>query len=102
MEVKPMIEEIKILLGESASNYTEAQISLAYRLALAEVEAYCRRDADAVLELAAEQIAVIKLNKSGAEGLASQSYSGVSESYIDGYPQEIQVILNSKRKIKVV
>lgn len=97
-----MIEEIKILLGESASNYTDAQIGLAYRLALAEVEAYCRRDADAVLELAAEQIAVIKLNKSGAEGLASQSYSGVSESYIDGYPQEIQVILNSKRKIKVV
>jgi uncharacterized protein YecT (DUF1311 family) len=97
-----MIDEIKILLGEAAANYTDAQINLAYRMALAEVEAYCNREADAVLELAAEQIAVIKLNKLGAEGLASQSYSGVSESYIDGYPQEVLALLNSKRRIKVV
>lgn len=97
-----MIEEIKILLGAASENFTDAQISLAYRLALAEVEAYCKREADAVLELAAEQIAVIKLNRSGTEGLASQSFSGVSESYIDGYPAEVQAILNSKRKLKVV
>lgn len=97
-----MIEEIKILLGEAANNYSDAQISLAYRMALAEVEAYTNRQADAVLELCAEQIAVIKLNRSNTEGLASQSYSGVSESYIDGYPEEIQSILKGKRRIKVV
>jgi hypothetical protein len=97
-----MIEEIKILLGEAASNYTEAQIGLAYKLALAEVEEYCKRDVDTSLELVAEQIAVIKLNRMGTQGLASQSYSGVSESYIDGYPAEIVAVLNRKRKIKVV
>lgn len=97
-----MIEEIKLLLGDAAANYSDAQISLAYRLALAEVEAYTKRDADAVLELCAEQIAVIKLNRSGTEGLASQSYSGVSENYLDGYPEDIQVILRGKRRIKVV
>jgi hypothetical protein len=36
------------------------------------------------------------------EGLAAQSYSGVSETYIDGYPAEILAVLNRKRKIKVV
>lgn len=97
-----MIEEIKIMLGDAAANYSEAQISLAYKMALAEVEAYCNREADSVLELAAESIAVIKLNRLNTEGLASQSYSGVSESYIDGYPQEIKTLLNSKRKIKVI
>ena len=97
-----MIEEIKILLGDTAQNYTDAQIKLAFKLALAEVEAYCRRNADATLELMAEKIAVIKLNRMGTEGLASQSYSGVSENFIDGYPSEIVSILNSKRKIKVV
>ena len=97
-----MIEEIKLLLGETASNYTDAKIALAYKMALAEVEEYCKRDADATLELVAEQIAVIKLNRSGTEGLNNQSYSGVSESYIDGYPAEIVSILNRKRKIKVV
>lgn len=97
-----MIEEIKLLLGEAASNYTDAQIALALKMALAEVEAYCRRDVDAVLELMAQKIAVIKLNRMNTEGLASQSYSGVSENYIDGYPNEIVSVLNSKRKIKVV
>jgi hypothetical protein len=97
-----MIEEIKLLLGEAAANYTDAQISLAYKLALAEVEAYCRREADPILELMAENIAVIKLNRTGTEGLASQSYSGVNESYIDGYPAEIVAVLNSKRRVKFV
>lgn len=97
-----MIEEIKLLLGDAAANYSDAKISLAYKMALAEVEEYCKRDADTTLELVAEQIAVIKLNRSNTEGLASQSYSGVSESYIDGYPDEIKAILRSKRKMKVL
>ena len=97
-----MIEEIKILLGDSASNYTDPQISLCLKHALAEVEAYCSRTADAELELVAQRIALIKLNRLNTEGLASQSYSGVSESYIDGYPADILAILNRKRKIKVM
>lgn len=97
-----MIEEIKLLLGDAAGNYTDAQISLAYKLALAEVDAYCNREIDEILELVAEEIAVIKLNRMNTEGLASQSFSGVSESYIDGYPAPIQNVLNRKRKLKVV
>ena len=97
-----MLEEIKILLGDAASNYTDEQINLAYKLSLAEVEGYCNREADEVLSLMAEKITVIKLNRINTEGLASQSYSGVSESYIDGYPAEILAVLNRKRKIKVV
>ena len=97
-----MIEEIKLMLGDAASNYTDAQISLALKLALAEVEAFCKREADDVLELCAERIAIIKLNRMNTEGLASQSFSGVSENYIDGYPDDIQAILRGKRKLKVV
>ena len=97
-----MVEEIKLLLGDAAGNFTEPQISLAYRLALAEVEEYCNREADTVLELQAAKIAVIKLNRINTEGLASQSFSGVSESYLDGLPADILLILNKKRKIKVV
>lgn len=97
-----MLEEIKILLGDAADNYTDAQINLSYKLALAEVEAYCNREADTTLELIAEKIAIIKLNRINTEGLAAQAYSGVSENYIDGYPAEILAILNRKRKIKVV
>ena len=97
-----MIEEIKLLLGDSADNYSDAQIGLCLKWALAEVEAYCNRQLDYELELIAEKIAIIKLNRLNTEGLASQAYSGVSENYIDGYPADILTVLNRKRKIKVL
>jgi hypothetical protein len=96
------MEEIKILLGDAAPNYSDALISLCYKQSLAEVEAYCRRNIDATLEYAAQQITVIKLNRMGSEGLASQGYSGVSESYINDYPADIKAILNRKRRLKVI
>lgn len=97
-----MIEELKIMLGDAAANYSDAQISLALKQALLEVEEYCGRSLDATLEMAAQRIAIIKLNRINTEGLNSQSYSGVSENYIDGYPADILAILNKKRKIKVL
>lgn len=97
-----MIEELKILLGEAASNFTDEQIGLCAKQALAEVEAYCNRELDYELEIIAERIAIIKLNRLNSEGLENQSYSGVSESYINGYPQDIMSVLNRKRRIKVI
>lgn len=97
-----MIEEIKILLGDAVDNFTEAQIGLCAKQALAEVEAYCGRSLDYELKVIAQKIAIIKLNRLNTEGLSSQSASGVSESYIDGYPAEIMAVLRKKRKIKVI
>lgn len=97
-----MIEEIKLLLGDAANNYSDAQIALALKMAMAEVEAYCNRTLDSSLELVAQRIAVIKLNRINTEGLASQSFSGVSESYVDGLPSDILAILNRKRRIKTL
>lgn len=100
-----MIEEIKILLGKNASNYTDEQIGLALKQALAEVEAYCNRAPDYELEMVAEKIAVIKLYRLGTEGIANQSFTGVSETFINGYPNEILLVLNLKRRrgsLKVV
>lgn len=97
-----MLEEIKTLLGDAAANYSDAQISLCLKMALSEVQAYCNRELDFELEIVAQRIAIIKLNKLNAEGLSSQSYSGVSESYIDGYPADIMAVLKRKRRIKVL
>jgi hypothetical protein len=96
------IDNIKILLGDAAENYSDAQIEMAHSLAVNEIEQYCARPVDDTLALVAVQIAVIKLNRTNTEGLASQSMSGTSETYINGYPLEIQQILNRKRKLKVI
>lgn len=97
-----MIQDIKILLGAAADNYTDELITLCLKEAQAEVQAYCNRQLDFELESIAKRITIIKLNRLNTEGLTNQSYSGVSESYIDGYPAEILTVLNRKRKIKLV
>jgi hypothetical protein len=97
-----MVEELKVYLGEAAANFTEAQLGLAMKLALAEVQGYCNRELDYELEVVALQIAKIKLNRLNTEGLLSQGLSGISESYIDGYPAEIQAVLDRKRKLRVI
>lgn len=97
-----MINEIRILMGDSAANYTDAQIALCLKLAITEIETYCNRKIDNDLEFIAQKIAIIKLNRLGTEGLTNQSYSGVNEGYIDGYPADVLAILNRKRKLKVV
>lgn len=97
-----MIDEVKIMLGDAADNYSDALINLCLKQALVEVEEYCGRSLDLSLEMVAQRIAILKLNRINTEGLNSQSFSGVSENYIDGYPADILAILNKKRKIKVL
>lgn len=96
------MEHIKTMLGEAAPNYTEAQIILALEVAQMECETYCRRALDKELELLAERMAVVKLLRTGTEGVAAQSFSGVSETYTDGYPADIMAVLNRKRKVIVL
>lgn len=97
-----MLEEIKALLGDAAQNFTDAQIDICLKMAIAEVEEYCKRDLDYTLELAAQQIAIIKLQRLNTQSLTSMSAGGASESYLDGYPKAIVDVLNRKRKIKVM
>ena len=94
-----MNEHIKLMLGNSANNYTDEQINYAYKRAVMEIEVYCKRELDVELAMIAEEIAVIKLLRMGTEGIETQSFSGVSENYINDYPDNIKTILNRKRKI---
>ena len=97
-----MIQEIRLLLGDAAANYSDDQIGLVAKMAIAEVEDYTHRELDYSLQLIAERIAIIKLNRIGTEGLNSMSVSGMSENYINGYPDDIIATLNAKRKIRVI
>lgn len=97
-----MIEELNVLLRDKAESFTDAEKGLALKFSICEVEEYCKRELDYALELAAIQIAKIKLLRMDTEGLSAQSFSGVSETYLDGYPDEIQKLLNRKRKMKVL
>ena len=96
-----MLEKIKICLTNNT--YTDDLINLFIEDTTKEVKIYCNReDIDVELESIIRRIVIIKLNRMNSEGLSSQSYSGVSESFIDGYPQDIIAVLNRKRKLKTL
>ena len=97
-----MVEEIKLLMGDASSNFSDAQIGLMAKLALDFVETYTDRNANYSLTLLAERIAVIYLNRMNTEGLTSTSFSGSSESFLDGLPDDIIRALDKKRKVRVV
>lgn len=96
-----MLEKIKLCLTNNT--YTDELINLFIDDTTKEVKIYCNReDIDTELESVIRRIVIIKLNRMNSEGLSSQSFSGVSESFIDGYPQDIVSILNRKRKLKTL
>lgn len=96
-----MLEKIKICLTNNT--YTDDLINLFIDDTTKEVKIYCNReDIDVELESIIRKIVIIKLNRMNSEGLSSQSYSGVSESFIDGYPQDVISVLNRKRKLKTL
>lgn len=89
-----ILEQIKLLSG----NTNEALISLIIDKTIIEISDYTNIAFDennqSMINVLVD-MAVVKLNRFGTEGLSSQSYSGVSESYIDEYPHYILKQLNS-------
>ena len=80
------IEKIKAI-----SNYkNEVKINALIEMTKEEITNICK------LELYPEELdntlvdmVIVKLNKSGNEGIGSISLSGISESYLDAYPKSI-------------
>ena len=97
-----MLEEIKLLLGNSVTSFSDAQVGLAAKMALQFVEDYTGCEADYSLTLLAERIAVISLNRMNTEGLSSMTFNGTSESYLNDIPEDIKNALNRKRKVLFV
>ena len=51
------------------------------------------------LSSAVVSLSVIAVNRIGTEGISSESYSGVSTSYLDDVPSRIAIILNANRRL---
>lgn len=97
-----MLDKLKLILGIT-DNSKDGLLALVLDIVIQEFLDYTNREdlpdgANAVVI----QMAVIQYNRIGSQGLASQGYSGVSESYIDGYPANIRKQLNRYRKIKAI
>ena len=96
-----MLNKIKLLLG-LAGNEKDDLLQLLSDMAVDEVKDYCNIDDISGLENTIIQMVIIKYNLIGHEGLASESYSGASYSYITDYPGNIVTALNKYRRLRVL
>lgn len=86
--------QIKLITGCTNDDL----VSLMLEKAKSEIKIYLKSEYSTDYDNIAVDIAVYKINRMGTEGLNSQSYSGVSESYSEGYPQYITDQLNRFKK----
>lgn len=49
-----------------------------------------------------EEWVVIRYNKLGSEGLQSESYSGISQTFLSDIPNDIKAQLNKYRRLKTL
>lgn len=55
---------------------------------------------DSRMDSVVSKMVCYNYNRLGQEGITSQSYSGASESYAEGYPVEILNLLKKFKKVK--
>ena len=48
-----------------------------------------------------KDITIYKINRLGSEGVSSESFSGTSQSFIDGYPAEIKKKIRRVRGLSI-
>jgi len=54
------------------------------------------------MESLVEELVIIRYNKLGSEGLQSESYSGISQTFIQDIPEAIKSQLNKYRRLKTI
>lgn len=95
------IEKAKILLGIRTSKEDEKLETLQGMIFEEILEFTGLASVDSISESLVTKMLVFKYRKLGFEAINSQSYSGISESYIIDYPADIMASLNSyKRKMR--
>ncbi|MGL6186096.1 MAG: phage head-tail connector protein [Clostridium chrysemydis] len=99
IDSKGLLEKIK-RRSNSASNQSDELINDLIEETQEEIKAYIHReDIPPSLEGSLIELVIIKCNRLGTEGISSESFSGVSTSYINGFPKDIEKKLRSCRKL---
>lgn len=94
-----MLEKIKILLGIT-DNTKDTLLNLLIEDATQYVKDYTHQEIlPTGLDSAIRDIVVLNYNRRGTEGLQSESFSGVSQSYLDNLPKPLLKKLKNYRRL---
>lgn len=94
-----MLEKIKTLLSIT-DNSKDALLSILVEDATQYVKDYTHQDTLPIaLESAVRDLVILNYNRQGTEGVTSESFSGVSQSYLDDLPKPLLKKLKSYRRL---
>lgn len=95
------LDKIKVLLKLDGDTSKDTLINVLIEQAQSEFKDYCNREEVPIAATSViNEMVLVKYSKLGVEGLASQSFSGISDNFIDGYPANLTKVLNRYRKAK--
>lgn len=94
--------KVKLLLGIAAADITkDTLIDMLLEDAIAEVTDYCNlKIYDSKFDSTVVKMVSQNYNKVSTQGISSQSFSGVSESFVDGYSADVMTMLNKSRRVR--
>lgn len=96
-----MLDKIKVLLGLSGDTAKDNLIEVLIEQAKEEAVNHCHLpEYIEALNSTVIKMVVQDYNRLGNEGITSQGYSGVSESFVDGYSKDVIAALNKHRKVR--
>ena len=95
-----MLEKVKLMLG-IADTTKDALIEMLAEDAMVEVTGYCNMNLyDTKLDSTVAKMVIQNYNRASIQGIASESFSGVSESYVNGYTIDVMNVLNKNRRVR--
>lgn len=99
-----MLDDLKMMLGIDIVDKSMDNLLNKYLLkAQSKFKNYChRQDIPDAAQSSIVDYAVILYNKHGSEGLSSESYSGVSQTYELGIPEDIKCEWNTFRRVRAI
>ncbi|GAA0735425.1 hypothetical protein GCM10008906_09130 [Clostridium oceanicum] len=99
MDINMLLEKIKRRSNVSINQKDELLNDFIEETQLEISEYINSNEIPKVLESVLIDIVIIKLNRLGNEGLLSESFSGISQTYIDDLPKYILKKLRRNRKL---
>jgi len=95
-----ILEKVNLLLDITGK---DAVITMLIDDAKTEVIEHCKLTAYiAKFDAIVVKMVIQNYNKSRVQGINSESFSGVSESYINGYTADVMAFLNRNRKVRFI
>lgn len=99
MDKAKLLEKIK-RRSSAAKNESDELLNDLIDETQEEIKEFTHRgDIPPSLEGSLIELVVIKCNRLGTEGISSESFSGVSTSYLNGFPKHIEKKLRKCRKL---